>query len=906
MTKNTNPSAAKKSSSTRKKQTTAQKSHSKTAVKPAKGKQGKKTKERDPISREAATILYCGFAVVLMVIFLMFSPTAEPKGAGFLCFYISKIFAMLFGKGRFVFVFYLLYLAFLKWNRQKEDFPFGRCLVASTVLFLALITFFNIDQTLLAFGDFMSLAAQGNMGGLLGGLLSYGMLLLFGETISVIILLIVNLVAFVAVTGLSFFGLVSRIHSASGEVLARKKQAHSDKKAHMEQQRVLSEKNDPKEEEILDFTEDTMAKKKAPGEKKGFFQRMALLFSGKTTEEQKQSTDYRNTDDAEKMLNVDFQSNLQEYSADGVAVDSFYTHLSGGEEQMLAMDISENSEKTSEKDMQEPHNGRIEEDSAPDISESFTTFETIEPGMMADDPDETLISLADEEIDDPVIDFSEKDVSEVQENTVDDGEVHAPEYRLPLTSLLPKITTTDTGNMAQAANASVAKLERALASFGVKARVTDVTFGPSLTRFEVQPGPGVKVSKIVNLADDIALQLAAADVRMEAPVPGKGVIGIEVPRREKVMVQFRDIIENSDFFSRKSKISCAFGKDITGRPVIGDLAEMPHLLIAGTTGSGKSVCVNSIICSILFKATPDEVKFIMIDPKQVEFVIYEGLPHLITPVVTDPKKAAGSLKWVLREMENRYTLLNQNRVRNIEGYNALVGDDGEKMPQIVVFIDELADLMMVAAKEVEDAICRLAQKARAAGIHLVVATQRPSVDVITGLIKANMPSRIALSVSSQTDSRTILDMGGAEKLMGKGDMLYAPVGMAKPLRVQGAFLDEKIIAPIVEHCKRLSSPDYVDGVAQAVESSRKQEDEGDVLFFEAAKAVINAGQASTSMLQRRFRIGYNRAARLIEELQTKGIVGPADGARPRAVLITMEYLETQFSPPEEAQDVFDD
>ena len=876
---------------------------------PSKGKSTKTSvkgkdstaKTRDPISREVATILYCGFALVLFVIFLMFSPTETPSGAGFLCFYISKAFAMLFGKGRFVLVFFLFYLAFLKWNRQKEDFPFGRCLVASTVLFLALTTFFNIDQTLLAFGDFMSLAASGNMGGIVGGIISYGMLLACGETVSVIILLLVILVSFVAVTGLSLFALIARIRNASGEVISKKKQEYSDKKARMEQAKLAVENNqsDGREEEILDYSADkntskTLSQKKiADSQKPGLFRRLAQLFAGKTVKEKQRTAGSRNTEDADKLLDVDFEGNLYEYATDPVAVDSFYTHLSGGEP---PLPIKE--------DALEKHNGRIMDDDEEELDHSLATFETIDPDFLDEGAEESLVAVGEE----PSLSFSEEPPAEAdhEEASKSDAAVNeTPEYRLPSTSLLPKVTASDRGNLAQAANSSVAKLERTLASFGVKARVTDVTFGPSLTRFEVQPGPGVKVSKIVNLADDIALQLAAADVRMEAPVPGKGVIGIEVPRREKVMVQFRDIIENSDFFSRPSKLSCAFGKDITGRPVIGDLAEMPHLLIAGTTGSGKSVCVNSIICSILFKATPDEVKFIMIDPKQVEFVIYEGLPHLITPVVTDPKKAAGSLKWVLREMENRYTLLNQNRVRNIEGYNALVGDDGEKMPQIVVFIDELADLMMVAAKDVEDAICRLAQKARAAGIHLVVATQRPSVDVITGLIKANMPSRIALSVSSQTDSRTILDMGGAEKLMGKGDMLYAPVGMAKPLRVQGAFLDEKLIAPIVEHCKRLSSPDYVEGVAQAVESSRKQEDEGDVLFYEAAKAVINAGQASTSMLQRRFRIGYNRAARLIEELQTKGVVGPADGARPRAVLISMEYLETQFAPHEEQQDALD-
>jgi S-DNA-T family DNA segregation ATPase FtsK/SpoIIIE len=475
-----------------------------------------------------------------------------------------------------------------------------------------------------------------------------------------------------------------------------------------------------------------------------------------------------------------------------------------------------------------------------------------------------------------------------------------PHFSPPKTNILTKGEKVGQKQAAQNIKNGIAKLEKTLESFGVQARVTEVSCGPAITRYEVQPGPGVKVSKIVNLADDIALQLAATDIRMEAPVPGKSVIGIEVPRKDTVTVYFRDILEHSRFFELPSKLTCAFGKDITGNPIIGDLATMPHLLIAGTTGSGKSVCMNTMICSILFKATPDQVKFILIDPKQVEFVIYEGLPHLITPVVTDPKKAAGALKWAIREMENRYTLFNQNRVRNMESYNKMVENPDDKLPQIVIFIDELADLMMVAAKDVESSICRLAQKARAAGIHLVVATQRPSVDVITGLIKANIPSRIALSVSSQTDSRTILDMGGAEKLLGKGDMLYMPVGLSKPVRVQGAWLSDHDAVAILDHYKRQGEPDYIDGVAQAVDTGMKnEEDYGDELFFDAARAAIAAGQASTSMMQRRFRIGYNHAARIMEELEEKGVIGPSDGAKPRTVLMSQEVFESTFKEPQE-------
>lgn len=434
-------------------------------------------------------------------------------------------------------------------------------------------------------------------------------------------------------------------------------------------------------------------------------------------------------------------------------------------------------------------------------------------------------------------------------------------------------------------------LEDTLQSFGVKAKVLKVNHGPTITRYEVQPASGVKVSKIVNLADDIALALAAPGVRIEAPIPGKAAVGVEVPHMKDITVRLRDIISSKEFSKSEGKLQLALGMGIDGKPIVADLSKMPHLLVAGATGSGKSVCINTIITSILYKATPDEVKLLLIDPKKVELTSYKGLPHLFAPVVTDPKKAASVLKLVVDEMENRYELFSGSATRGIESYNQKV-DEKDKLPYIVVIIDELSDLMMVSASDVEDNICRLAQMARAAGIHLVIATQRPSVDVITGLIKANIPSRISFAVSSQTDSRTILDMGGAEKLLGKGDMLLAPAGTQKPQRVQGAFIDNDEISNIVGFVKNQANPDYIfdfDDI-NVVKIEMENDDERDDLYQAAIKLVVNY-RASISMLQRRLHVGHSRAARMIDMMEEDGIVGPYVGSKAREVLISSEELD---------------
>ncbi|RCW51530.1 DNA translocase FtsK [Halanaerobium sp. MA284_MarDTE_T2] len=433
-------------------------------------------------------------------------------------------------------------------------------------------------------------------------------------------------------------------------------------------------------------------------------------------------------------------------------------------------------------------------------------------------------------------------------------------------------------------------LEETLASFGVNAKVINVNHGPTITRYEIQPATGVKVSKIVNLSDDIALALAARDVRIEAPIPGKAAVGIEVPHGKNVNVSFRDVIASNEFQNADAQLTLALGKGIDGETIVFDLSKMPHLLVAGATGSGKSVCINTMISSILYRSHPDEVKLLLVDPKKVELNTYRGLPHLLTPVVTDPKKAANVLKLVVDEMESRYELFSETGSRGIESYNKQCEIEEEKLPYIVVIIDELSDLMMAAPGEVEDNICRLAQMSRAAGIHLIIATQRPSVDVITGLIKANIPSRISFAVSSQTDSRTILDMGGAEKLLGKGDMLFAPVGIQKPLRIQGAFLTNEEINKITNFVKNQASADYKIETEDIKDVELSLDDEQDALYEEAVKLVVKY-RASISMLQRRLHIGHSRAARLIDQMEEDGIVGPYAGSKPREVLIEEDDLD---------------
>lgn len=534
--------------------------------------------------------------------------------------------------------------------------------------------------------------------------------------------------------------------------------------------------------------------------------------------------------------------------------------------------------------------------------DTFGTEDTSEPVTQDKYTRRTKASI--EEIEKAVDNVANEIIAEQQE---------IKEYLFPPTSLLKSGDNRRSGNTQNHLRETAQKLEQTLRNFGVNVTVTDISCGPSVTRYEVQPEMGVKVSKIVNLADDIKLNLAAADIRIEAPIPGKAAVGIEVPNKENVTVSFRDLIESEEFISSTSKISFAVGKDIAGKIKVADIAKMPHVLIAGATGSGKSVCINTIIMSILYKANPNDVKLIMIDPKVVELSVYNGIPHLMIPVVTDPKKAAGALHWAVAEMTERYQKFAEAGVRDINGYNTRVSSirvpEGQerpkKLPQIVIIVDELADLMMVASNDVEEAICRLAQLARACGIHLVIATQRPSVNVITGLIKANMPSRIAFAVTSGVDSRTILDMNGAEKLLGKGDMLFNPQGVPKPIRVQGAFVSDEEVANVVKFItdqngpvsynadvqKKLENIEMSGNTTVSISDMDAGGDGRDSYFVEAAKIIVDKEKASIGMLQRYLKIGFNRAARIMDQLEEAGIVGPEEGTKPRKVLMSPEEFE---------------
>lgn len=571
------------------------------------------------------------------------------------------------------------------------------------------------------------------------------------------------------------------------------------------------------------------------------------------------------------------------------------------------------SKKSVIKDEKRPKRSRSKDDSVSNEI-AATTEEPVRKKQM-----EYLVEDEDEEVDEepiisaftqqykieqPHITIAEEPIEENHVN-IEDAIQHAVEsnvenidYRLPSMNLLQLPPTHDQSGEYSIIQANAKKLEQTFLSFGVKARVTQVHLGPAVTKYEVMPDVGVKVSKIVSLQDDLALALAAKDIRMEAPIPGKSAIGIEVPNSEVAIVTLREVLESKENNKPDSKLLIGFGRDIAGQAILAELNKMPHLLVAGSTGSGKSVCINGIIVSILMRAAPHEVKMMLIDPKMVELNMYNGIPHLLAPVVTDARKASQALQKVVSEMERRYDLFSHSGTRNIKGYNQHVeqfnrehDEKHPKLPYIVVIIDELADLMMVASHDVEDSITRLAQMARAAGIHLIIATQRPSVDVITGVIKANIPSRIAFAVSSAVDSRTILDMGGAERLLGRGDMLFLPAGSSKPIRVQGAFLSDSEVEAVVDFVIEQQKAQYDESMIPTDEPEKSFQEETDDLYDEAVQLVVEMQTASVSMLQRRFRIGYSRAARIVDQMEMRGVVGPPDGSRPRQVLVNKTNVE---------------
>lgn len=842
----------------------------KTATKSKAKKANKKTSTRINQKKKKQTILIYELKLVALVtLTVILAAALHTNAIGIFGVYAKKLLFGLFANAGYIIPYVTFVLVFVQINHNLEEVRVKYTL-ASVFLFVSvLLTLTTLSHDLVAeslkFNQIALFSSAGitesfkngmtgQGGGVLGNWLTFAMVNIFGKIGTYIIALCLLAGAFILGTRMTV-----------GEMIEKQKERQLARK----EQRAINVQ--------------------------------AMQAAKKVEQTQKSATKQVHVDDVAKAKPK--ANNFKEFDSSSYIEDTSHakTKLSKKTADQLKDAVAESiAQKSAEPAMPE-----YVEPVMPEIKfNNFTMPEAHELDQKETD-------------DQPLSKAEEKEIIK----TMDESNQPAYEnYIMPSIDMLT-VNTSLTQSTSKDALLDKAKLlEQTLLNFGVEAKVVQVSQGPTITMYELQPSPGVKVSKIVGLSDDIALNLAAHHVRV-APIPGKAAVGIEVPNESTSMVMMRDVIDTKEFKSSKSKLSFALGKDISGKPIIGDLGKMPHMLIAGATGSGKSVCVNSIINSILFNATPDEVKLLMIDPKVVELSNYNGIPHLILPVVTDPKKAAIALNWGVQEMVRRYELFAENSVKDMKGYNnkadkinverqaeadrralehpeeeKVTIEKMEKLPQIVVIIDELADLMMVAASAVEDAICRLAQMARAAGIHLIVATQRPSVDVITGVIKANIPSRIAFAVSSQTDSRTIIDMGGAEKLLGKGDMLYYPVGESKPKRIQGAFISEEETESVVEFVKtQATGTEYREEILETTSSSAGigRDDDDDEYLKEAIELVVHAKSASVSMLQRKFRIGYNRAARMIDDMETRGIVGPSQGSKARNVLITPEAFEEQ-------------
>lgn len=869
---------------------------------------------------------------------------------------ISAFFFGAFGLMAYVFPFWLfLVSAFLTANQNRN----GKVIMktaAAVLLFVFLCTLVH----LLMFGsDSMSIGSlleacisEKNGGGLLGAALGVLFTKTVGLACAYVIASIALIISIVMITEKSFFGGLKKggakvYETAREDVRRHKERLEIKREQEMEEADLQPQRSRTKKQETSQRRQDrkvsgvafggnTSMKEAKRGRKKRFAEDMNEIIIDIPQEEQdipKQSQGKRSQTSASSagevkkcqptngmgLRNFGVKNAVNISSADATVLEDDYPAptIHGARDSQLTN--SQEMDPASQK-----YNGSH--------SAGVTGSRNEVPASQMHTPSE-----AQSQIPEPQIHIANEETPEAQEPTVssapkknkkqdaaaisdevadisDEIQQNAeiePGYEFPPVSLLKKGDPNASGDSRAHLQEMSNKLQMTLTNFGVKAHVTNVTCGPSVTRYEIQPEMGVKVSKIVGLADDIKLNLAVADIRIEAPIPGKAAIGIEVPNKENVTVAFRDLVESKEFQGHASNIAFAAGKDIAGNVIVADIAKMPHLLIAGATGSGKSVCINTIIMSILYKAHPEDVKLIMIDPKVVELSVYNGIPHLFIPVVTDPKKAAGALHWAVSEMTDRYQKFAEYNVRDLKGYNKKIEsiqdiDDPnkpQKMPQIVIIVDELADLMMVAPGDVEDAICRLAQLARAAGIHLIIATQRPSVNVITGLIKANMPSRIAFSVTSGVDSRTILDMNGAEKLLGKGDMLFYPQGYQKPVRVQGAFVSDNEVSDVVEYLTEKNGVGCYDAsVEEKVKSAATSSmgggsgftssaDDRDIYFAEAGKFIIEKEKGSIGMLQRMFKVGFNRAARIMDQLEEAGVVGPEEGTKPRKVLMSMEEFE---------------
>ena len=771
-------------------------------------------------------------------------------------------------------------------------------------------------------------------GGVIGGAICISTTSAFGVAGGYVIIVLVLLISLILVTQKSFFGFVFRVWDAvcalarDGRDMYMEGQPERDlrKELRVQERRQRKEERQAQrirelEEALAEDAEDENAAAKAEKENAG-----ETEASKKSTSKKKRTGFLEGTKLApceNKTEDMGTPVPLQEadfeiHRAEPVYEEPVYEEPEVHEEQGFEPEEEMPYEEPQDNYVTEQHSDygapqEIYPEAEPDYDPQPVQSETVYKSDVTVDASESQPTVVAEKVpSQPAKNPKsspkeiENGIQNIQKEIIQKNEVVKKEYHYPPLKLLKRGDGKSQGDSDEHLRKTAKKLQDTLHNFGVNVTVTNVSCGPTVTRYELQPEMGVKVSKIVNLADDIKLNLATPDIRIEAPIPGKAAVGIEVPNKENHAVMLRELLQSQEFQTAKSKLAFAVGKDIAGKPVVTDIAKMPHLLIAGATGSGKSVCINTLIVSILYKAKPEEVKLIMIDPKVVELSVYNGIPHLLIPVVTDPKKAAGALNWAVTEMMGRYNTFAEFGVRNLQEYNRKVDDmripEGEerpeRMPQIVIVVDELADLMMVAPGEVEDAICRLAQLARAAGIHLIIATQRPSVNVITGLIKANMPSRIAFSVSSGVDSRTILDMNGAEKLLGKGDMLFYPQGYQKPARLQGAFVSDEEVSAIVDFlADKNPGTQYNAQIEQQVNTvslsagGASSGDDRDVYFVDAGKFIIEKEKASIGMLQRMFKIGFNRAARIMDQLCDAGVVGPEEGTKPRKVLMSQEQFE---------------
>ena len=817
---------------------------------------------------------------------------------------VSRFFFGLFGVLSYAFPFVLIISTFFLISNKENQVAVAK-VISAVFLFLFLITFVDIvlrgENVISASMAFIYGYENKAGGGFFGGALAYLLVRGFGLVGAYVIDVIAMIISLVLITEKSAFKFLEN-RSKHQRVKAQMRRKEKERQRQIRREELQRQK----EEEAKKAKE--LAKTRLREQEKK--PRVELKTSGVSFDTEVEKKPNVNSDNMSELnINIyDAHSEVEEVNR--VPLTSNTVSKSEVKTKIADEVKPEPKINISKPVVSEP----VVEEIQP-VEETFEVTQDMAPSVNSDNvsrPRVTKESRAETQAE------SQKVSEEIKSKEV----VPKKKYVFPDVSLLNTPKGGGAGNTPEVLKETAEKLEQTLDAFGVKVTVTDVSCGPSVTRYEMQPETGVKVSRITNLADDIKLNLAAADIRIEAPIPGKSAVGIEVPNKEAVMVSIRELMESNEFRKAKSKIAFAAGRDIGGNIIISDIAKMPHLLIAGSTGSGKSVCINTIIMSILYKASPEDVKLIMIDPKVVELSVYNGIPHLLIPVVTDPKKAAGALHWAVSEMTDRYQKFAEAGVRDMKGYNEKVKSGGippkeqadgtmekaTKMPQIVIIVDELADLMMVSSKEVEEAICRLAQLARAAGIHLIIATQRPSVNVITGLIKANMPSRVAFAVTSGVDSRTILDMVGAEKLLGKGDMLYYPQGFTKPLRVQGAFVSDEEVARVVSFIKdQVGETTYDNEIQTKIETSANSDSSGggfssdasaddkDSYFADAGRLIIEKEKGSIGMLQRNFKIGFNRAARIMDQLEDAGVVGPEEGTKPRKVLITLDQFDDMVS-----------